>query len=216
MGLRLPACGVHLSALPCDCRAYPRGRAGGGAGTPRLTWPRDVARFLHSHGESAYASRPGLIPACGAGLAGVDNLLLMEALGGVVEISMLAVLHLRQNLPFRRTVALQFIGDDDTRYVLAPLEQLAEELLRGLFVSSALYENIQYGTVLIYGAPEIVVLLVNGDEHLVQIPFIVRPGGTGDAVDWHRLGRTCSTTCGWLRTIRSLPRCTAIPRHHGG
>jgi hypothetical protein len=100
----------------------------------------------------------------------------MEALGAVVEISMLAVLHPRQNLPFRRTVALQFIGDDDTRYVLAPLEQLAEELLRGLFVSSALYEDIQYGTVLIYGAPEIVVLLVNGDEHLVQMPFIVRPG----------------------------------------
>jgi len=47
----------------------------------------------------------------------------------------------RQDLPLRSTIALQFICDDDPWDVLTPFEQLAEELLRGLFVAPVLHQN---------------------------------------------------------------------------
>ena len=54
----------------------------------------------------------------------------MGVLTPVVEVTALAVLHAREELALRGTVALQFICDDDPWDVLTPFEQLAEELLR--------------------------------------------------------------------------------------
>src|SRR5437879_4242450 len=52
----------------------------------------------------------------------------MGILTPVVQIATLAVFDPRQDLPLRRTVALELIGDDDAWHVLQPFEQLTEKL----------------------------------------------------------------------------------------
>src|SRR5262249_23949844 len=70
----------------------------------------------------------------------------------------LAMLHPWQDLALRRTVALQLGRNDDPRHVLQALQQLAEKLLRRLFVTSALHQNIEDVVVLVDSAPEVMAL----------------------------------------------------------
>jgi hypothetical protein len=100
----------------------------------------------------------------------------MGVLRMVVEVAVLTMLHTREDLPLRGAVALQFIGDEDTRYVLAPLEELAEKLLGGVLIPPPLYQNVEHDAVLIHGPPQIMPFLVDRDEHFIQMPLITRSG----------------------------------------
>src|SRR5215831_10126128 len=100
----------------------------------------------------------------------------MRVLRTVIEIPMLAMFNARQELPLGGPVAFELIGDEHPWDILTAFEELAEKLLRGLFVPTALDENVEDITVLIHRPPEIMPLLVDRDEHLVQMPFIARPG----------------------------------------
>src|SRR5215470_3474290 len=68
----------------------------------------------------------------------------MRVLTPVIEIATLAMLHPWQYLTLRRTVALQLVRNDDPWHVLQALQQLAEKLLRRLFVASALHQDIEH------------------------------------------------------------------------
>ena len=94
----------------------------------------------------------------------------MGVLTPVVEITALAVLHARENLALRGTVALQCIGDDDPWDVLTPFEQRAEALLRGLFIAPALHQNIEDIVVLVHRPPQGMPLTMHGEKHLIQNP----------------------------------------------
>jgi hypothetical protein len=74
----------------------------------------------------------------------------MRVLTPVVEIPTLTLLHARQSLTLRRAIALQFIGDDHSGDILPTLAERAEALLRGLFVTPALHEDIEDMVVLIH------------------------------------------------------------------
>ncbi|SRR6266511_3014257 len=81
---------------------------------------------------------------------------LVRVFGAVIEIPMLAVLHTRENLPLRRAVAFQLVGDDHPGHVLAPFQQLAEERLRRFLVPPALdyeVEDIRVNLDLWYAEP---------------------------------------------------------------
>jgi hypothetical protein len=80
----------------------------------------------------------------------------------------LTVFHPGQNLPFRRAVALQLIRNDDSRYVLQPLEQLTEKLLRRLFVAAALHEDIEDVVVLVHRTPEVMALAIDGQKDFIN------------------------------------------------
>jgi hypothetical protein len=84
----------------------------------------------------------------------------------------LAVLHTRENLPLRGAVAFQLVGDDHPGRILAPFQQLAEELLGRFLVPTAMHQNIQHSTVLIDRPPEIVPFAVNREKHLIQMPLV--------------------------------------------
>ena len=99
----------------------------------------------------------------------------MGVLTPVVEVTALAVLHAREELALRGTVALQFICDDDPWDVLTPFEQLAEELLRGLFIAPALHQNIEDIVVLVHRPPQVMPLTMNGEKHLIPVPLVARP-----------------------------------------
>ena len=55
-------------------------------------------------------------------------------------------------------------------------EQCAEEALRGVSVAPLLQENIQRGTMLVYRAPEPVLLACDAHRHLVQMPSTAEVG----------------------------------------
>ncbi len=66
------------------------------------------------------------------------------------------MLHAWQYLSFRCSIATELVCDDHPWYVLAALEQLAEELLSCTLVAAALYQDIQHVALLVYCPPEIV------------------------------------------------------------
>src|SRR5262245_10686820 len=100
----------------------------------------------------------------------------MRILRTVVEISMLTMFDPRQDLALGGPIALQFIGDDDARHVGQPLEKLAKELLCGLLVPPALHQDIQHVPLLLNCPPQIVMFALDGQKHLIEVPFIAEPG----------------------------------------
>ena len=94
----------------------------------------------------------------------------------VSEVPVLAGLHTRQDLPLGRAIAFQLVGNDHPRHVGQPLQQLAEKLLRRFLVATALDENIQDVAILVDGPPQIGAYSLDGEEDLVQMPLIARPG----------------------------------------
>jgi hypothetical protein len=67
---------------------------------------------------------------------------------------MLPLLDARHDLPFCRPVAGQLVGDHDTGWPHLPLQQLAQQPLGGLLVASALDQDVEHNTGLVYGSPE--------------------------------------------------------------
>jgi hypothetical protein len=122
-------------------------------------------------------------------------------LGAVVEVSVLAVLHARQDLLLRGIIAFQLVGDEDPWGILASFEELAEKLLRGLRVAAALHQHIQPVAVLIDGPPEVVPSPMDGEKHLVQLPFV--PWSGTPAPKW----------LGILRPKRAVPLADGLIGH---
>jgi hypothetical protein len=67
----------------------------------------------------------------------------MRVLAPVVEIAALTMFHPWQDLAFGGTVALELIRDDHPWHVLQSFAQLAKELLRGLLIAPALYQDME-------------------------------------------------------------------------
>ena len=66
-----------------------------------------------------------------------------------VEIAVLTLFHPWEDLPLGRSIALEFIGDDYSRYVGQPFKKLAKELLRGFLVAPTLHQDIKNVAVLL-------------------------------------------------------------------
>jgi hypothetical protein len=99
---------------------------------------------------------------------------LVGVLRAVIEVAVLAMFHPRENLPLRRPVAFELVGDEHAGHVCEPLEEFAEEFLGGLLVAPTLHEDIEDVAVLIHGSPEVMRFAINGQKHLIQVPFVTR------------------------------------------
>jgi hypothetical protein len=100
---------------------------------------------------------------------------LMRVFYTVVQIAMLAMFDSRENLSLRRSVALEFVGDEHARHVRQPFEELAEELLRCPLVTSALHPDVEHVPLLIHRPPHIVPFTFNGEYPLVEVPLVAGP-----------------------------------------
>lgn len=92
---------------------------------------------------------------------------LVGVLRSIIERPVLAMFHSRQELALGGTVTLQLIGDDHTRDVGQPFEPLAENLLGRPRFPPALDQDIQDVPVLITRPPEIVMLALDRQKHLI-------------------------------------------------
>jgi hypothetical protein len=78
---------------------------------------------------------------------------LRRVLGAVMQIAVLSVFYAGEALALRSTVAFELIGDEHPWHGGQALEELAEELLRGLFVPPALHQDVEPIPVLIHRPP---------------------------------------------------------------
>jgi hypothetical protein len=101
---------------------------------------------------------------------------LMGVLGAIIEIAVLPMFHARQELSLGGSITLQLIRDDDPRSILASFEELAEEFLRGLLVPPALHQDIEDVAVLIDRPPEIMMVTLDCQKDLIQMPLITSLG----------------------------------------
>ena len=95
------------------------------------------------------------------------------------------MLHPRQDLAFRCSIALQLIGDDHAWNVLKPFEEFAEKPFGRVLVASALHEDIQHIAILIYGPPEVVRFPVDLQIHAHPGAICHRSKGDDGATRWH-------------------------------
>ena len=100
----------------------------------------------------------------------------MGILRAIVQVAALTVLDVRQELALRHAVAFQLIGNEDARHILQPLQETLEEALRRPAIAAGLDQNIKHDAVSIDGAPEIMQLAPDPNEHLVQVPFVTGLG----------------------------------------
>jgi hypothetical protein len=101
---------------------------------------------------------------------------LVGVFGAIVQVSVPAVFHTGQHLPFRRLIAPQFVGHDHTRHIREPLEELAEEPFGCGFVPELLDQDVKDVTVLIHRPPETVALPIDRQKDLIEMPCITRSG----------------------------------------
>ena len=101
----------------------------------------------------------------------------MGILRPIVQPFVRTVLDAGHDLPLRRIIGSKLIGDHDARGRTLPFQKLAHQTLCNLGITAALDQNVEDETILIHGAPEPVFLSPNGDDDLVEVPFVTEPTG---------------------------------------
>ena len=99
----------------------------------------------------------------------------MRYLGLVVQVSALPVLRVGQDLALCGRVAPELVRDDHPWRILQPAQQLAKEALGCMGIAPALNQDVEHVPVLIHGAPKVMHLAADAQEHLVEEPFVARP-----------------------------------------
>ena len=82
----------------------------------------------------------------------------------------------REQRSLSRCVAFEFIGDDHSRHVGQSFEQPTKERLCGAFLSAALLQDIEHVPLLIDCPPQLGILTLDRQKHLIEVPLITRPG----------------------------------------
>lgn len=81
-----------------------------------------------------------------------------------------------KQLTLRHTVAAQFVGDENARYILQALQQALEETLRRPRIAAALHQDIEHDAVLVNGTPQVAQHALDPNEHFIEVPLVTRPG----------------------------------------
>ena len=87
-----------------------------------------------------------------------------------------------KQVALRHTIASQPVGHDRPRPILQTLQKPLEEALRGVGIAPGLNQNVERDTILIDGAPEIVLHAADPDEDFVHVPLVPWPWPASQAV----------------------------------
>jgi hypothetical protein len=90
----------------------------------------------------------------------------------------LPVLDTGHDLALGGSVAAQLVSDQHPRRSRLLLQQLAEQAFGRLFVALALDEDVENETFLVDSVPEPVFLGGDGDDDLVEVPFVAAARGS--------------------------------------
>jgi hypothetical protein len=95
----------------------------------------------------------------------------------VVQAFVRALLDAGHDVAPCRATGSQPVGDHDVRRVPLTIHKLSCKAFGGLGIAAALHQNVENETVPIDGAPKPVFLAVNGDNDLIEVPFVTKPAG---------------------------------------
>ena len=99
----------------------------------------------------------------------------MRILSPIVQIPAGPVSYLRHDRSLSNAVAAQAVRDEASWLIAKPTQQMLEEPLGGGAISPLLHQNIQDDTMLIDGAPQVVLHAPDADEHFVEVPGVPWP-----------------------------------------
>jgi hypothetical protein len=103
----------------------------------------------------------------------------MRVFSTIVEVAALSMLDIGQQASLRHTITSQLVGDDNARHILQALQRALEEPLGGFPITPLLDPNIEEDTILIHGAPQIMLnAALDPDKHLIEVPLVARLGMT--------------------------------------
>jgi hypothetical protein len=88
----------------------------------------------------------------------------------------LPLLDAGHDLPLGHGVAFQLVGDQHARRSPLLLQPLAEQSFGGLLVAPGLDQDIENKALLVNRAPEPMLVAGDGDDDLVEVPFIATTG----------------------------------------
>ena len=89
---------------------------------------------------------------------------------------MRTVLDIRHDLPFRRSIGTQLVGDHAVWGEALLLQQPGEQALGGLGIAAVLDDLIENMSILVDSPPQPMFLAGDGDEDFVQVPNIIGAG----------------------------------------
>ncbi len=95
----------------------------------------------------------------------------MRVLGTIVEVAALPMLDLRQDLPFRGSIAPQLVGDDHPRGSSCRIQQRTKEPQGCPAIPPLLYQDIVGGPMLVDSSPQVVLHAIHLDEDFVEVPL---------------------------------------------
>ena len=92
----------------------------------------------------------------------------------VVRIDVIEVFHGQHHRAVSGILDSQVVGDQPSGFAALAFEYTAKEASRGFFVTMARYEHIHDIAALVHGTPQIVLVTLNGDKNLVDVPGITQ------------------------------------------
>ena len=103
---------------------------------------------------------------------------LMRGFDSIVRISLHAVSHAAEDSSRGSRVASQFVGNDPQWFgPLAP-QQSPKEPFCGALITMRLDQDVDRVSILIHGTPQILLLAVDSNEDLIQVPVVAKPSLT--------------------------------------
>ena len=112
----------------------------------------------------------------------------MGSFDPVVGVSLHTMSYISEDGSYGSRVASQFVGNDPPWFsALAPQES-SKESFCGVLITMPLDQDIDHVAVLIHGAPQILLLAVDSNEDLVQVPVIAE--STLSSLQFRSVART--------------------------
>ena len=100
---------------------------------------------------------------------------LMRDFGSIVGVSLRTMTHVAEDNPYGRGVASQFVGNDSQWFgTLTPQEPLKESFC-GPLIPMRLDQDVDHVAVLIHSTPQVMLLAVDSNKNLVQVPVVAEP-----------------------------------------
>ena len=88
------------------------------------------------------------------------------------------MLDARHDLSLGRRIALQLVRDQNPWRISQALEELTKEPFGCLPIAPTLHQDVECMAVLIDSAPEVMMLALDREYDLIEMPFVAALGGT--------------------------------------
>jgi hypothetical protein len=106
------------------------------------------------------------------------------------------VRHVAEDVSYGSGVASKLVGNDPDWFASLAAQEFSKESFCGVLITMRLDQNVDDVAVLIHGTPQILLLGVDPNEDLIQVPAIAEPPPLVASTSEHNQDRISDTTVG--------------------